>query len=455
MKTVTKTRKIKLIPVGESSKDKTNIYNYIKDIAKDLAEEGNKLIRLHVLNHYNVKELMDSKNLSMKEAKKEIELNLNTSLTNIGYQFTDDISHISSTIRNAFNNHICRTINTYANDIKNNKISIPSIRNTNITIPTSKKLTFIYEENKRYYVDFPLSLSEKKLLGKIQLSLYLSKKDILSRIVIKNIFEGEYEMCDSSFKLQDDDLYLLLTYKFEPKEKNILDRKKIMGLDVGINRTISFYISDEKYQPRQLEIDNHIHHEVVKREKTRSKIKKSLSQCKGGHGSKRKTQAALNSNKYNSSNWTKSKNHDISSAIIKIATKLGVGTIKMEDLTGITKNSKSFFMKSWAYDQLQQFIDYKAKSANIDVLWVDPKNTSNTCPTCKNSDPENRDDIDRTKFKCINPECEDFGKEKDADIVASQNITYKEGNILKQKSKQGRIENSKKKKEIINNEINF
>ena len=264
-----------------------------------------------------------------------------------------------------------------------------------------------------------------------------------------------HELRIDVLKLQDDDLYLLLTYKFEPKEKNILDRKKIMGLDVGINRTISFYISDEKYQPRQLEIDNHIHHEVVKREKTRSKIKKSLSQCKGGHGLKRKTQAVLNSNKYNSSNWTKSKNHDISSAIIKIATKLGVGTIKMEDLTGITKNSKSFFMKSWAYDQLQQFIDYKAKSANIDVLWVDPKNTSNTCPTCKNSDPENRDDIDRTKFKCINPECEDFGKEKDADIVASQNITYKEGNVLKQKSKQGRIENSKKKKEIINNEINF
>ena len=103
-------------------------------------------------------------------------------------------------------------------------------------------------------------------------------------------------------------------------------------------------------------------------------------------------------------------------------------------------------MKSWSYDQLQTFIDYKAKENGIQVLWVDPKNTSNTCPTCANSNAENRDDVDRTKFKCINPECEDWDKEKDADLVAAQNIANTFGELVKGKSKEGRIANSKNKK---------
>jgi transposase len=118
----------------------------------------------------------------------------------------------------------------------------------------------------------------------------------------------------------------------------------------------------------------------------------------------------------------------------------------MEDLTGITTNKNDYYMKSWAYYQLQTDIEYKAKMVGIQILWVNPKDTSVTCPCCKNVDKKNRDEKDKTKFSCINIECDDYGKLKDADIVAAYNITYSEGSEVKGKSKKGRMSNAKQKK---------
>ena len=117
----------------------------------------------------------------------------------------------------------------------------------------------------------------------------------------------------------------------------------------------------------------------------------------------------------------------------------------MEDLTGITIDTKNYFLKSWAYYQLQNFIEYKAKSQGISVLFVNPKNTSRTCPVCGNIDKENRHG---KVFKCINETCQDFDIEKDADIVGAYNIAYADGNTLKLKSKKGIIESKLAKKTL-------
>lgn len=156
---------------------------------------------------------------------------------------------------------------------------------------------------------------------------------------------------------------------------------------------------------------------------------------------------SLNNLKEKEKNWSQTINHTITREVIRVAKQYNVGTIKMEDLTGITTNSKDYFLKSWAYFQLQTYIEYKAKEEGIDILWVDPKDTSNTCPTCKNSDPLNRNDKDKTKFRCINFECDDFDKVKDADLVGAYNICLKEGQSVKGKSKKGKMEKGKQKKE--------
>jgi IS605 OrfB family transposase len=217
-----------------------------------------------------------------------------------------------------------------------------------------------------------------------------------------------------------------------------------MGIDIGINRPVSFYIENEKRQPNQINIGLKIQHERMKFYKHRKSLQESLKYAKGGHGRNRKLQA-LNDLREKESNWSQTINHTITRELIRIAQEYKVTTIKMEDLTGITTNTKDYFLKSWGYYQLQTYITYKANEVGINIAWVNPKNTSNTCPTCGDSNPLNRNDKDKTKFRCINNNCSDFDKEKDADIIGAYNICFKEGTEVKEKSKKGKLKKGKKK----------
>lgn len=447
-----KTRKIKLIPVGETAADRTKVYKYIRNIADSLSEVGNRIIRLHVNNLYELEDLVKDKNLNRKDATIALSERLGTSLQNSGYRLTSDYTNIASEIRTGFNQAIYGKLKNNFFDIKNGKMSIPSFRKTNMTIPFSatKSQTesggssIIYIDDKKYYLSFPLSKEEKKLHNKMELNLFFGKDRSNNKIIVDRIISGEYHVCDSSIQVKDNDLYLLLTYN-QPDTILTQINDKIMGVDIGINRPVSFYIDGIKHQPNQIEIGSKIQHDRMKFYKHRKSLQEALKYSKGGHGRTRKTQA-LNHLKEKEANWSKLINHTISKELLKVAIDNNVHTIKLEDLTGITTNTKEYFLKSWAYYQLQSNIEYKAKQAGIEILWVDPKNTSNTCPTCGNSDPLNRNDKDKTKFRCISISCDDYDKVKDADIVGAYNICHVDGQTVKGKSKAGKKEKAIKTK---------
>jgi len=253
-------------------------------------------------------------------------------------------------------------------------------------------------------------------------------------------------MNGSSIQIDDNDLYMLLTCDIPVLTSKDIIPDKVMGIDLGINRPASIYIDGEKHQPSQISIGEKIQTERMKFFKIRRALQQSMKYSKGGHGRTRKM-LGMERLKEKESDWSKLINHDISRDVIDIAQRYNVGIIKMEDLTGITTNTNDLFLKSWAYYQLQTNIEYKAKMVGIKIEWVNPMNTSITCPTCKNIDKENRNDKDKTKFTCINIECDDYGKLKDADIVGAYNITYSEGNEVKGKSKKGRLLKGLQKKQ--------
>jgi IS605 OrfB family transposase len=453
----TKTRKIKLIPVGGTAADRTKVYKYIKRIAENLSEVGNRIIRLHVNNLYELEDLVKDQNLTKGNATDVLTKRIGTSLQNSGYRLTTEYDNIASEIRSNFNQAIYGTLRNNFFDIKNGKMSIPSFRKTNMNIPFSGTLNshknenggtkVFYLENDTYQFNLPMTLSEKKIHGNMCLKLFFGKDRSNNRVIIERLISGEYHMCDSSIQIKDNDLYLLLTYKQDDKVISN-DKTKTMGVDIGINRPVSFYIDNTKHQPDQINIGLKIQHERMKFYKHRRSLQQTIKFSKGGHGRTRKTQA-LNDLKEKEANWSQLMNHTISRELIKIAQDNNVGTIKLEDLTGITTDTKQYFLKSWAYYQLQSYIEYKAKEVGIEILWAKAKNTSNTCPTCGNSDPLNRNDIDRTKFRCISINCKDYDKEKDADIVGAYNICHADGEPLKANSKAGKMEKGKKKKEAL------
>ncbi|WP_457410972.1 RNA-guided endonuclease InsQ/TnpB family protein [Thermostichus sp. OS-CIW-30] len=112
-------------------------------------------------------------------------------------------------------------------------------------------------------------------------------------------------------------------------------------------------------------------------------------------------------------------NHRISKAIVSRA-KATNSAIALEDLTGIRKRvnqqprSKAERRRanSWAFYQLRQFLEYKARVAGVSLVLVPPAYTSQTCHKCLHIHPDPAQSYrSGKKFKCGH-----CGWEGDADL---------------------------------------
>ncbi|WP_436927581.1 RNA-guided endonuclease InsQ/TnpB family protein [Halosimplex amylolyticum] len=110
--------------------------------------------------------------------------------------------------------------------------------------------------------------------------------------------------------------------------------------------------------------------------------------------------------------------HRVANGILAEARRFDCSTIAFEELTGIVERlpDQSLF-HNWAFRRLISYVEYKAIAEGIDVLLVDPRNTSRMCSRtdCDHVDPENRSN--RDTFLC--QECE---YEVHADYNAAKNI---------------------------------
>ncbi|NVO67134.1 RNA-guided endonuclease TnpB family protein [Methanofollis tationis] len=112
-------------------------------------------------------------------------------------------------------------------------------------------------------------------------------------------------------------------------------------------------------------------------------------------------------------------NHRVSKEIVSFAVQNNVDVIGLEDLSGIgdrTKISKRrrYTHHSWAFFELQTFIEYKAREKGISTIYLDPAYTSQTCPRCNHISKNNRNG---RSFVC---EC--CGHSLHADLIGAQNI---------------------------------
>lgn len=110
-------------------------------------------------------------------------------------------------------------------------------------------------------------------------------------------------------------------------------------------------------------------------------------------------------------------NHEVSKAIVTEAISNGYSIIAMESLTNIRKRIKAgkrmrSRLHRWAWRQLQTFVEYKAEAAGLQVVYVNPAYTSQTCALCGSLGRR-----DRHRFSC--PFC---GRLAHADLNAGLNI---------------------------------
>jgi len=123
--------------------------------------------------------------------------------------------------------------------------------------------------------------------------------------------------------------------------------------------------------------------------------------------------------------WMSNVNHVVAKRIVE---SLKPGDILvLEDLKYIRERirvskKQRADIHSWAFGDLQRFIEYKALERGIPVVYVDPRNTSRTCPRCGHCEKSNRSS--QAHFRC-----KSCGFQHHADLVASINIAQRAGSL--------------------------
>jgi putative transposase len=176
-----------------------------------------------------------------------------------------------------------------------------------------------------------------------------------------------------------------------------------LGVDLGI-KNIAVDSDGETHSGGELRSLRHRYHHLRQR-----------LQKKGTKSAKR----LLRKRRKKERRMSRNVNHLISKRLVRKAQRTGCG-IALEELGGIrdrtrVRRSQRRTMHSWSFSQLRSFVEYKAKLAGVMVVFVDPRNTSRTCPGCGCVDGGNRPS--RDTFSCVS--CSFAGE---ADVIAALNI---------------------------------
>lgn len=319
-----------------------------------------------------------------------------------------------------------RSIRTYKKGMP-----IPFPWNKTIRLEAKKKesSTKHNEEDFGFYLNwYKTSRTDKNA---IRFQLYFGKDKSNNQQIVRRCLKLD-DTCTEGYQLQTSSIqmrkgpngtefYLLLVVNI-PQEKHTLNKKVVVGVDLGIN--VPAYIATNCTEEQKAigSREHFLDTRMAFHRRFRSLQK--LKGTAGGRGRKKKLEP-LERLREKERNWVHTQNHLFSREVIKFALQVKAATIQMEDLSGFGKDEegnveedKKFLQSNWSYFELQSMIKYKAGKAGIKVHCVESAYTSQTCSWCGV-----RGVRDGTSFFCQNPNCKQHGKKDiNADYNAARNI---------------------------------
>ncbi|WP_129675758.1 RNA-guided endonuclease TnpB family protein [Candidatus Chloroploca sp. Khr17] len=189
----------------------------------------------------------------------------------------------------------------------------------------------------------------------------------------------------------------------EVETREPIDVEGVLGIDLGVTNIA-------------VDSDGETHSgKAIKNVRYRHRRLRQKLQRLGTKGSRRRLKK-LAGQERRFATWI---NHNLSKRIVGKAERTK-RAIALEDLTHIrsrvrVRRSQRATLHSWAFVQLRAFLVYKAALAGVPVSFVDPRNTSRTCPACGCIDKANRKT--QASFLCIS-----CGFAGPADTIAAGNI---------------------------------
>lgn len=311
---------------------------------------------------------------------------------------------IPSKILTCLNQNISSTYKNYALDIERGIRSIPNFKK-GIPVPfpiKQDKLMLQKREDGSIFVRIPLGLEWDLCFGRDRSN---------NREIVERILSGQYDASNSSIQeSKSGKRFLLLVVKI-PKENRTLNPNRIIGVDLGINTPLYAALSDNEYRGMSIGSRDQFLNMRMRMAAQKRELQRTLRQStNGGHGRKQKLQA-LERLEGKERNWVHLQNHIFSKSIVEYALQNEAGVIQMERLTGFGHNEHNevdegfkFILRYWSFFELQSLIEYKANVAGIEVRYIDPYHTSQTCSFCGHYEKGQR--INQSTFVCKNPDCE-------------------------------------------------
>ena len=306
-------------------------------------------------------------------------------------------------------------------DVLTGKMSLPSYRSDQPILFHKSSVRLSAEKHGYPSAEFTAFSNtfkkEHRLSSNLRFEIFL--QDGTQRSIFSKIISGEYGLGQCQVAYERKKWFLLLTYAF-PAEKRQLDSEKILGVDLG--ETLAICASSVSEYGRFVIEGGEVTQFAAQLEARQRSLQRQTVYCgegRIGHGTKTRV-ADVYKAKDRIANYRDTINHRYSKALIDYAVKHQFGTIQMEDLSGI-KNQDDFpkFLRHWTYYDLQSKIEAKAVERGIQVMRVNPRNTSRRCSKCGYIDINNRKDQEH--FLCL--KC---GFKCNADFNASQNLSIRD-----------------------------
>lgn len=317
----------------------------------------------------------------------------------------------------------------------NNQKKIESGERALSTYKKGMEIPFSIRENKRLKLFIKEGGIYLKWFKEILFRLEFGKDASNNRCIVERLIESDkqqkgkgedYVANNSSIKLvkngKNTRIFLLLSIDI-PAKKQVLDKDVVLGVDLGIKCPLYLAINKNDNFKMQIGDIEHFHNQRTMFQK-RFKSLQKLMCTQGGHGRKKKLEP-LEKLKEKERNWVHTQNHVYSREVIKQALKQNAGTIHMESLKdfgkgkdGYVKDEYKYLLRYWSYYELQSMIEYKAKLEGIEVKYIDPAYTSQTCSYCGERGERKKQE----EFVCTNPQCKRRGEKINADFNAARNI---------------------------------
>ncbi len=211
-----------------------------------------------------------------------------------------------------------------------------------------------------------------------------------------------WSVTESSLTVRDGEFYLHIGFR-RPKEQLAAEDGAVLGVDFGVENiavtsTARFFSGREAtHERRQFD-----------------RRRASLQQT--GTRSAHRTLQQLSGNE---ERRHRQRLHEIANGIVEEALRHDCSTIAVEELTGIRDElPEATWFHIWAFRQLREYLRYKAAASRIEVVSVNPRDTSKGCSDCGHVADGNR--RSRGHFCCV--AC---GSEANADYNAAKNVALK------------------------------